>query len=244
MMPVLPRRRRSIMIGPDRATTARWAVGLVLMFTINSPASAAWGTDASGRTGRLYVGLGVQGRSFETMSYSDIRPVTHGEFGGRAEIGYRIAGPWWATASGHFGGAWFDFSGPDVSNLPPIAGKIEDFSWLIRGGLDRRTTARRRAAVYFGLGGEYGESRSWLHSLRTRDEGPHAYIGGGYLKAGAMTPVVGPVHAYIETIQSAYHAHARRVLFENRFNWLGRSFEGAAGIRLVFGRTQERRIED
>ncbi|MGH9194233.1 MAG: hypothetical protein ACRD1T_00655, partial [Acidimicrobiia bacterium] len=126
---------------------------------------------------RLYVGLGAQGRSFETMSVADIRPMTHGEFGGRTEIGYRVAGPWWVVATGHFGGAWFDFNGPAVS------GKIEDFSWLVRGGTELHVPAFRRVALYLGLGGEYGESRSWLDAASASDEGPEVYSVGAYVKA-------------------------------------------------------------
>ncbi|MGH9195395.1 MAG: hypothetical protein ACRD1T_06615, partial [Acidimicrobiia bacterium] len=134
----------------------------------------------------------------------------------------------------HFGGAWFDFVGPGVS------GKIEDFSWLIRSGVDVHIPAFDRLAFYLGLGAEYGETRSWLEAVSADDEGPRVFVTGGYVKAGAIGLALHRTHAYVEVVQSGYVAHASQSRLENNFNWLGRSFEGAAGIRVFLGSGRDR----
>jgi hypothetical protein len=160
------------------------------------------------------------------MSFSDIRPTTRGEAGGRIEMGLRVSDRCWATVSGHFGGAWFDFSGPSVS------GTIEDFSWVVRAGADWRHPLGTRAEWYAGLGGEYGESRSWLDALSTEDEGPRVFLRGGYVKLGAA--IGGPLQLYADLTQSVVMAHARQAELENKYNWLGRALEGAVGVRFAF----------
>jgi hypothetical protein len=194
-------------------------------------ATPGWSDSATAETrapsARVSLSVAGHQRTFDTMSYSDIRPVPRGEVGGRLEIGARVGERWWAIASGHFGGAWFDFSGPSVS------GTIEDFSWVVRGGLDRRSPVGNRAEWYMGLGGEYGESRSWLDALTTEDEGPRVYLRGGYVKLGAATSIGGPFQLYADATQSVFMAHARQAKLENKYNWLGRALEGAIGVRLA-----------
>jgi hypothetical protein len=212
-----------------------WMVGrvvsaLLALVGLAAPAHAA-GADPQGR---VLVGLGAAVRSFDTMSYADVRPVTHGESGGRIELGVRITGPWWASVAGHFSGAWFDYSSPDLGSSRPISGKIDDFSWLIRAGLEHHRVLSATTTLYVGAGAESGETRSWLEALNLSDEGPHVYVGGGYFKAGGMRSVWGPLHAYGEIAASSYHAHARRDRFLTTNNWLGRSLEGGIGVRLIF----------
>ena len=110
-------------------------------------------------------------------------------------------------------------------------GRIADFRWLVRASLDGHVLAGC-ATAYFGLGAEYGESRSWLDGVSVSDEGPHVFMGGGYLKAGVMGRALGPLHGYAEATQSVYQAHARRAGLESKFNWLGQAMEVAAGLRL------------
>jgi hypothetical protein len=189
---------------------------------------------------RLMVGIGGQGRTFETMGYSDSRPTTNGEVGGRVEVGCRIAGPWWGNASGHIGGSWFDFLGPATS------GKIEQATWTARGGIEREMVVGKSSSGWLGIGAEYSESRSWLQSQPLdsgpiSDQGPRAYLGGGYVMAGASTPIGGGCWVHGEFVQSAYHAHARLSRVRTDFNWLGQSFEVAIGLQWFFGRGQRAR---
>lgn len=179
-------------------------------------------------TARVHFGLGLQQRTFETLTYSDIRPTSRGEVGARADLAVRFSTHWHGSASFHFGGSWFDFSGPVT------AGKFEDASWLARLGVERHHPLGERTTLYFGAGAEYGESRSWLDTPASSEEGPRAFFGGGYVRAGAMHQVFGPERLYLEFIQSVQRAHARSAPLVQDYNWLGRSLEGSVGLRTAF----------
>lgn len=176
----------------------------------------------------FHLGLGVQQRTFESLSYSDIRPTSRGEVGARVDLAMRVSAHWHASTAFYFGGTWFDFSGPIT------AGGFEDASWLARLGVERHHAVAERTALYFGAGAEYGESRSWLDTHASSDEGPRAFFGGGYVKAGAMQRLFGPEWLYLELVQSVQRAHARSAPLVQDYNWLGRSLEGAIGLRTAF----------
>ena len=184
---------------------------------------------ASSDSGSFALAIAVQTRTFTTMSYSDIRPLQRPEVGGEIEVGSRLGTSWWGVVTGYLGGAWFDFSGPTTS------GTIEDLSWLIRVGLDRHFELGSRSAVYFGAGGQYGESRSWLDTYQTAEEGLRVFEGGAYFRAGANTQLRGASRVYLQLAQAAFRAHARQARLQNDFNWLGNSLEVSAGLRIVFG---------
>ena len=169
------------------------------------------------------------------MSYSDGRPLAHGELGGQVGIGYRVGDKLWAVVSSYVGGSWFDFSGLGIS------GKVEQTTWRIRGGFDHYAQVTSKMRLCLGIGAEYGETRSWFDTYvlpeavalgaQGSDEGPHVYSGGGYLRVGAEFPLRGSLSGYAEAVEGLNRSHARQTSLRNDLNWLGQSFELGAGLR-------------
>jgi hypothetical protein len=217
----------------SRAPLGRHRAPIVVAAAMTLIASgASIRAQADEATDAFLFGLGVRTRAVEAMSVVDVRPATRGEVGADVDVGLRTWCGWWLRASGYVGGTWFDYQGPASS------GKIEDLTWLIRTGVDRRFSASRRVVPYLGVGVEYGESRSWLHAFAASEEGAHAYTAGGYVRLGGELQVAGPLRGYVEVSGSAYRAHATLSRLESEFNWLGRSLELGAGVRWVGSRGQ------
>jgi hypothetical protein len=202
---------------------SRWIVGVT-----GSLLLVAFAVVAEADERNWLLGLAVVGRSAEILSYSDSRPTSHLEAGGRTELAWRAGGKWWLGASGSFGGAWFDYL------VPLASGNIEQTTWVVRGGVERELTEGSGMRLTAGLGAEYGESRSWLHAFLLSDEGPHTYLGGGYVKTGLSAPLAGPCEFHAELLQSIYHAHAKQARIGGDFNWMGASLEVSAGVRFFW----------
>ncbi len=162
--------------------------------------------------------------------------MTRQEVGGELEFGYRVRESLSIVTSGYFGGGWFDFSTPAAN------GKIEDWSWQVRLGLDREFQLSDRTTAWFGMGGQYGESRSLLESQplsalnELHDPGPEVSLVGGYARSGVSTQLGGPTRGYIQAAASIYQAHARQPVLASDYNWLGSSLEFTVGVRLMLGR--------
>ena len=183
----------------------------------------------------LLFGFVAQQRSFETLSIGDTRPRMYGETAGRADISYLLTDEWAASLSGHVGGSWFDANGFGTSV------KIADASWGLRGGLDRLVGLGDRQLLMIGLGFDYGEGRSWLHTVAStypfaasRSEGPHAFMAGGSVKFGISQQLGSRLQVTAELVQSVYRAHAKDPSsLRSDYNWLGRSLAGSVGLRWV-----------
>jgi len=200
---------------------------------------------AEGRpvSGVWLLGLELQQRNFDTMSAGDARPVARGDAGARVSIDRLLTPCWGLELSAHFGGTWLDWSDP----LYNIAGKIEDAAWDTRLGMDRVFTVGARGMAFAGVGIEYGEARSWLHTLgpppgsgvggqNIADEGPRCYRTGGYARLAAMTPVWRRMALCAQISQSYYGAHASDPPFGTQFNWFGRSLAVSVGLRYEIAR--------
>lgn len=193
------------------------------------PASGAW-----------LIGVELQQRNFDTMSAGDARPVARGDAGARLSIDRLLTARWALGLSAHYGGTWLDWSDP----LYNTAGKIEDISWGTRFGADRVFTVGARGTAFAGAGVEYGEARSWLHTLgafgpgsqNIADEGPRSYMTGGYARFAAMTPVWRRAALCAQVSESFYGAHASDPPFGTRFDWLGRSLAVSVGLRFEIAR--------
>ncbi|HEY2954760.1 MAG TPA: hypothetical protein VGK89_05885 [Candidatus Eisenbacteria bacterium] len=193
--------------------------------------------------GAWLVGLDVQGRTLDVMSAGDPGPLSHGDVGMRLSID-RLLTPQWALGiSGFFGGTWLDWSDP----LYNTAGKIEAAAWDARFGVDRILFAGARGMAFVGGGVEYGEARSWVHTLgpppgtggtgqAVADEGPRCFMTGGYARLGAVTPAWRRIALYGQVAESVYGAHASDPPFGTRFNWLGRSLAVSVGLRFEIAR--------
>ena len=194
------------------------SVGAAPSHANGGPISGAW-----------LLGLELQQRSFDTMSASDSRPVARADAGVRGSIDWLLAPRWALGLSAHFGGSWFDWSDP-VSNT---AGKVEDTAWDTRLGVDRVLSVGQRGMALIGVGVEYGEARSWVHTL-----GPHCYATGGYARLASMTPVWRRMALCAQVSESFYSAHALDPPFGTKFDWLGRSLAVSVGLRfeIVRGR--------
>ena len=177
------------------------------------------------------------------MSAGDARPLARGDVGVRFSID-RLLTPRWALGlSAHVGGTWLDWSDP----LYNTAGKIEDAAWDTRFGMDRVFAMSASGLVLVGAGIEYGEARSWVHTLgpppgtggtgqNIADEGPRCYRTGGYARLAAMTPVWRRTALCAQVSESFYGAHASDPPFGTRFNWLGRSLAASVGLRFEVAR--------
>jgi hypothetical protein len=216
-------------------------VVLTLVLVLSLSVGAAWSrADERPASGAWLIGLEAQERNFDTMSAGDARPVARGDAGARASIEWLLTAHWALGLSAHFGGTWLDWSDP----LYNTAGKIEDISWDTRFGMDRVFTVGGRGMAFVGGGIEYGEARSWLHSLGAQqpggqniaDEGPRSSMTGGYARLGVMTPVCWRTALCAQISQSYYGAHATDPPFGTRFNWLGRSLAVSVGLRFELAR--------
>ena len=199
--------------------------------------------DGQPRSGALLLGLELQQRNFDTMSADDTRPIARGDAGVRVSIDRLLTARWALGVSAHFGGTWLDWSDP----LYNTAGKIEDAAWTARCGVDRVFVVGERGVAFMGAGIEYGEARSWSHTLSPApgtgyggqnidDEGPRCYTTGGYARFAAMTPLWRRTALCAQIAQSYYGAHASDPPFGTRFNWLGRSLTVSVGLRFEIAR--------
>jgi len=207
--------------------------------------SCATSSSADGRlgSGAWLLGLELQEREFDTMSAGDSRPIPRGESGVRLSVDRLLSTAWAFGLSGHFGGAWLDWSDP-VYNT---SGKIEDTGWSTRVGVDRVFALGEGGTGFAGIGIEYGEAHSWLHTLgvdpatglggqNISDEGPRCYMTGGYARFLAVTPAWRGVAGCAQVSASIYGAHASDPPFGLRYDWLGRSLAVSAGLRFVVAR--------
>jgi hypothetical protein len=161
------------------------------------------------------------------LSVSDLRPVSRGEVGGRAEVAMQLGKDWLADLSGYYGGSWYEFSGPGVS------GNVKDASWGGRLGIDKIFSFAERSELYCGLGLDYGETRSWLKNLVVSEDGPHAFSVGGSLRIGIAYPSRSRIQATGQLVQGVQWAHADDPQTAGTVKWLGRSLAGSAGVRFV-----------
>ncbi len=192
-------------------------------------ASIAGASEAPG-AGAFLVGIRLEQTNSDRLSVGDIRPQGRGEWGGGVSLDYQFAERWAANLTGHIGGSWFDFNGFAVS------GKIVDANWAVRAGVDRLIPLAGGSALLFGTGFEYGEARSWLDNLTISQQGPHNYLVGGSARVGISSPPCGRLMLYGEALQTFYKAHASDGASGTKYNWLGRSFTGAIGMRFILGR--------
>ena len=210
----------------------RRAIGAGLLSPLVAAGSWVWPEPAlsseSWNRG-ISVGVGIESRQSQKISYADFRPVTEGEIGGRIELGYWATANWRVMVSGHLAGSWLTFGGPAMS------GKITDASWVARIGADRAIARAGCAQFSVGGGAEYGEVRSWLDGPAVSDEGPRTFLGGGYLKLGGLSCSRGRISFYAEVIASSFRAHSRQARLLNDFDWLGQALEGGAGLRVHLG---------
>lgn len=183
-----------------------------------------------GGEGTLLVGIALAQGVSDRLSVSDIRPQTRGEWGGRVGLDYQFSERWAASLAGQVGGSWFDFNGFAVS------GRIVDASWGVRAGVDRLIPIGGAPRLSIGIGLEYGEARSWLDNLTISQKGPHNYTVGGSGRVGISSPFLARFQVYGELLQSYYRGHARDEISGSSYNWLGRSFTGAVGVRFALAR--------
>lgn len=204
-------------------------------------------SSADGRFGASawLVGLDLQQRTFDTMSAGDARPTSRAEVGGRVSVSRLITSGWALGLSGHYGGAWLDWSDP----LYNTAGKVDDVSWDMRIGLDRVLDLGARSTAFVGAGVEYGEAHSWLHTLATSPvttntsqnisaAGPSCYMTGGFARLEGVMPLVWRTALSVQVAESFYGAHATQAPFGTRYNWVGRSLSVSVGIRIRIGRVR------
>jgi len=88
----------------------------------------------------------------------------------------RLAG----TTSGRLDGTRFTYTSPLQ------AGRIEDFGWNLRLGVDRLTPLGNRATGEIGLGLDYGQVRSWLDSGIGTETGPRKHLVRRLLANGCV----------------------------------------------------------
>jgi hypothetical protein len=172
-------------------------------------------------------------RSFGNLSVSDIRPGERGEMGGFVDVTCGLGSKWAATLSGNYGGAWFDFVGPGV------AGDIEDVSWRVRGGVDRKYRASETITVFMGPGIEYGEARSWLHTSTSRDAGPRVFGTGASFRLGLSVELWRSLKIVAGLDQSVHWAHAVDSPTGSTYRWMGRSLATGIGLGYVMGSGRE-----
>ena len=184
--------------------------------------------------GAVTLGLEAGGRSFDAMSVGDARPQSRGEVTTALEIGYTTGPHWIVSASGRFGGAWFD-----ITNNAGGSGNIEDDSWAVRSFIDRQVRLSSGQALTFGLGYEYGEARSWVKNAVFSNEGPHTFTSGGAFRAGIHQAWGSRVELHAALEQAIYHAHATDASVGNVYNWLGRAFSATVGVRFIVIRGRE-----
>jgi hypothetical protein len=229
----------------DDTRTLVLGLALLLLSSVDAAPSHAEGRPGSGT---WLLGLELQQRTFDTMSAGDTRPLVRGDAGVRVSIDHLLTPRWALGLSGHFGGTWLDWSDP----LYNTAGNIEDAAWDVRLGVDRVFPLGMGGMVFAGVGIEYGEARSWIHTLgpppgsgaggqNIDDEGPHCYRTGGYVRASAMTPAWRRMALCAQVWESFYGAHASDPPFATRYNWFGRSVAASVGLRfeIARGRTSE-----
>ena len=177
--------------------------------------------------GAVRLGIAAGIRTFDGLSFGEIRPQSHGEMTAEMEVDYIRRNEWGAAVSGRFGGSWFDYNGLGVS------GNIEDASWSIRSFVDRRMYVSTTRSLRLGAGYEYGEARSWIHNFQFRDEGPHAFVSGGVVRFGLEESLTKWVQLYGDIEMSAFRALATDALPRNEYRWLGRAFKAALGVRVT-----------
>ena len=224
---------------PDHRRDLVLSLTLVFWLSAGAAPSRADGRPVSGA---WLLGLELQQRTFDTMSAGDARPLPRGDAGVRVSIDRLVTPRWALDLSAHFGGTWLDWSDP----LYNTAGKIEDAAWDARCGVDRVISVGAGGLGFVGAGIEYGEARSWVHTLGTTpgapggqnidDEGPRCYRTGGYARLAAMTPVWRRMALSAQVSESFYGAHASDPPFGTRFNWLGRSLAASVGLRFEIAR--------
>jgi hypothetical protein len=215
------------------------ALALVFCLLVGAAVSRAGERPVSGA---WLLGLELQQRNFDTMSAGDARPLARGDAGVRGSIDRLLTPRWSLSLSAHFGGTWFDVSDP----LQITAGKIEDAAWDARCGVDRVFSVGAGGMGFVGAGIEYGEARSWAHTLGTvpiapgrqeiADEGPRSYRTGGYARLEAMTPLWRRMALCAQVSESFYGAHASDPPFGTQFNWLGRALAVSVGLRFEIAR--------
>lgn len=202
---------------------------LVLVLATQEPSAAA-----GIGSGAVLVAVGAQQRTHDNLSQGDVRPLSHGEIGGRLELDYLLGDTWQIAVSGHIGGAGFDFNGPLVS------GRIRDQAWSARLGIERLVPIGTKHHALVGLGADYGEGRSWLDNLVMSDEGPHSFTWGGSAMLGFATSIAPRCYAYAQLIQGVHQAHAKDPPLGTKYNWVGRSLSGVIGLKFVILRGRQR----
>ena len=214
---------------------------LAFVITLSVGAAPSRGADRAG-SGAWLLGLELQQRSFDTMSAGDARPTPRAYAGVRGSVDWLVTPRWALTLSAQFGGAWLDWSDPIYNT----AGKIEDVAWDARLGVDRIILLGTRSMAFVGAGIEYGEARSWAHTLGASpatpggqditDEGPHIFTTGGYARLLVMTPLWRRFAVCAQVSESFYGAHASDPTFGTKYNWIGRSLTLSAGLRFEIAR--------
>lgn len=160
------------------------------------------------------VSLAVGPRWYDAIGEGDSRPSPRSEAGAKLQLGYRGASGWQASAGGWLGGSFFDFEGVGVS------GDLREATFGLSVEVARSVQVSNRRSLCLGLGAEYGEARSWLRNLLVERDGPHSYLGGGYLRLGmrwaAQRWAFGP-----DAVVSVYRGHTANALLKDRYDWMG-----------------------
>jgi hypothetical protein len=192
--------------------------------------------------GACLVGIDLQQRGFDTMSAGDARPIARGEAGVHVTLDLMLKRRWSVGMSYHFGGTWLDWS----DYIGNVAGKVEDISWGVRLGGDRHFLVGAGGTVFTGVGLEYGEAHSWVHSLLVHspnqpqqdisDEGPRVFLTGGFARVALVSPSWRRIALRVEVSESFYNAHAVDPPFGTKYDWLGRSLSIGVGLRYEIAR--------
>ena len=183
--------------------------------------------------GSWMIGASLVQRSSDLMSVGDDRPRPLGPMGGTVEFGHGIGHDWLLSAAGRFDGGWSDFQ----HDADHASGRLEDFGWSARLGVDRLVPIGSRVTAFAGVGATYGEARSWFHttqySVTLREVGPRSYLAGGDVRVGLTVVTASRFQLVGQLGQEVYHAHANSAPWGVAYHWLGRGTAVSVGLRWV-----------
>jgi hypothetical protein len=222
---------------PNALQVGALAVVVFLLAVAEAPALAGEGDS---RMGGLSIGVQAVEHTFDAMRVGDVRPTQHSDFGGRVEIVYS---PWsWLelTTSGYKGVSHFDF------DTGSEKGRGRDSDWSVDIGPNVLLGRSKSVRAYVGGVFFYGEARSktsisnptWVPETTVVLQGPRTFMVGGAARLVGVVRVVehleGVVQLNAGVMQARAHARPSGVQYE----WNGRSFSAAAGLRLVLFRRE------
>jgi len=176
-----------------------------------------------------YVSLAGGAWTIDLVGVSDGGPRPHGHAGGEAEVGWLWGGMWATSASFRWGGSWFDF---DAFASQPL-GHVREETWMIRAIVDRRFPGTSGRSTWFGVGFVYGEGHTDINTITLAPDPPPAFFSGGLVRAGAGFPLGGLFELYGELDESVFLGRGGNPEFQETYRWLGRSFAGHLGVRVV-----------